>query len=226
MIVALTVVRLKSWAIPMGFLSMAILRIPLALHSKIRFWKLMGTGRNGTFDKTPDLAQWSMFLTFDTEEDYLAFRNTSWVMTWWKWFSVNEWTLLGTPIAAHGLWDGQNPFAVTSLDPTYTGPISVLTRATIRLSKMSGFWANVPAVASTMTQAPGYVYSIGIGEIPWIKQATFSVWNSVDEVKNFAYRQKEHAHVVKETRRLDWYSEELFARFIPIKTLGNPPFKL
>lgn len=226
MIIALTVVRLKSWAIPLGFISMAILRVPLMLDSTVRLWKLMGTGRNGTFDKTPDLTQWSMFLAFDTEADYQTFRQNSWVMTWWKWFSTNEWTLLGSPIASHGLWDGKNPFPVEPLNPSYTGPIAVLTRATIRLNKLSGFWANVPAVAATMTKAPGYVYSIGIGEIPWIKQATFSVWNSVEEVKQFAYKQKEHAHVVKETRRQDWYSEELFARFIPTRILGNPPFQL
>lgn len=226
MIIALTVVRLKPWALPFGFISMALLRLPLALHPKIRFWKLMGTGRNGTFDKTPDLAQWCMWLVFDQESDYQIFRASHWVMAFWRFFAHNEWTLVGSPIASHGSWDGQNPFPALPIDTTYNGPVAVLTRATIRWNKMAGFWSNVPAVAATMTQAPGYIYSIGIGEVPWLKQATFSVWSSVDDVKQFAYRQKEHAHVIKETRRQDWYSEELFARFIPKQVLGNPPFSL
>ncbi len=226
MITVLTVVRLKSWAVPMGFISMALLRLPLSLHPKIRFWKLMGTGRNGTFDKTPDFSQWGMWLVFDDEKDYDQFRETHWVMAWWNLIASNEWTLLGTPLTSHGLWDGKNPFEVTTTDTSYSGKVAVLTRATIRWNKMSGFWSNVPAVAATMTQAPGYLYSIGIGEVPWQKQATFSIWDSVEDVKQFAYRQKEHAHVIKETRRQDWYSEELFARFKPLRLLGNPPFQL
>ncbi|MDP5140522.1 MAG: DUF3291 domain-containing protein, partial [Spirosomaceae bacterium] len=100
---------------------------------------------------------------------------------------------------------------------TYTGPIAVMTRATIRLTKARDFWRNVPKVAGSMSNAEGFITSVGIGEVPFIKQATFSVWKDLDSVKKFAYRQREHAEVVKQTREKKWYSEELFARFIPIK---------
>ena len=97
----------------------------------------------------------------------------------------------------------------------------MLTRATIRLNKLKGFWGNVDGVAALMTSARGYINSYGIGEAPFYRQATFSIWESVDDVKAFAYRSREHADVIKKTREENWYSEELFARFKPIGSFGT-----
>ncbi|MFT4153617.1 hypothetical protein [Parafilimonas sp.] len=44
---------------------MALFRLPLWLHKKIKFFKLMGSGRNGTFDIHPDLNQWALLFTAD-----------------------------------------------------------------------------------------------------------------------------------------------------------------
>ena len=47
-----------------------------------------------------------------------------------------------------------------------------------------------------------------------MEQATFSVWKNFDAVKKFAYVSKEHSEIIKKTRKRNWYSEDLFARFI------------
>jgi hypothetical protein len=39
---------------------MAIHRFPLWFNKKISFFKLMGCGKNGTFDKNPDWQQWGI----------------------------------------------------------------------------------------------------------------------------------------------------------------------
>jgi hypothetical protein len=101
-----------------------------------------------------------------------------------------------------------------------------LTRASIRLSKASQFWQNVPEVSKKMLEAKGYLYSIGIGEVPFLKQSTFSIWETEADMVNFAYKQREHAEVIKKTKKLDWYSEELFARFEIVKLNGDLPEKL
>ena len=103
----------------------------------------------------------------------------------------------------------------------YTGIVAVLTRATIRLNKLKGFWSNVDGVANIMASAPGYITSFGIGEAPVYRQATFSIWKSAADVKAFAYASKEHAEVIKKTRDENWYSEELFARFKPVASFGT-----
>jgi hypothetical protein len=38
---------------------------------------------------------------------------------------------------------------------------------------------------------------------------------------NYAYQNPKHAEMVKKTRELQWYSEELFARFEPYKVKGD-----
>jgi hypothetical protein len=35
----------------------------------------------------------------------------------------------------------------------------------------------------------------------------------MNAVQNFAYKQKAHADIVKETRKKKWYKEDLFSRF-------------
>ena len=59
--------------------------------------------------------------------------------------------------------------------------------------------------------------SVGVGEVPWIKQATFSIWQTKNAMKQYAYGMKQHAQVIGKTRKEKWYSEELFVRF---KVLG------
>jgi hypothetical protein len=38
---------------------------------------------------------------------------------------------------------------------------------------------------------------------------------------DYAYKMKKHKEVVRLTRKLKWYKEELFARFIPYQFVGQ-----
>ncbi|MFB0945617.1 MAG: heme-degrading monooxygenase HmoA [Spirosomataceae bacterium] len=221
MIVALNIVKYSKSKSFLGILSMAFFRLPLMLNKNVKFWKLMGCGKNGTFDVNPDWQQWALMTVWENEADYQNFNESSFITRWWKKFTDERTDYLCTPYESHGKWDGKEPFGNPKPDRTYTGPIAVLTRATIRLSKAQDFWKNVPKVAGSMDSAEGFITSVGIGEVPFIKQATFSVWKDLESVKKFAYRQREHADVVKQTRTKGWYSEELFARFIPIEVGSN-----
>ncbi|QQL51429.1 DUF3291 domain-containing protein [Mucilaginibacter ginkgonis] len=220
MIVSLTIVRYQKTFTQFGLMAMALHRIPMVFQRRCRFWKLLGSGKNGTFDLSPDWQQWGLLAVWNNREDFDEFYKKSLVAKWWDVFAAEQWTILCEPLQSHGRWDGRAPFG----NPTpseHTGPVAVLTRATIRLHKLKGFWANVDSVAKIMTSAKGYVMSLGIGEAPVFRQATFSVWESLDDVKAFAYRSREHAEVIKKTRDNDWYSEELFARFKIIDTIGS-----
>lgn len=117
------------------------------------------------------------------------------------------------PYAGHGTWDGRS-----FVDPKHKtadpeGKIAVLTRATIRMSRLMHFWKAVPKTADQLEANKGFIYSIGIGEIPFVKQATFSVWESIDDMKAFAYKKMAHQDVIRRTRKESWYSEEMFLRF-------------
>ncbi|WP_411273455.1 DUF3291 domain-containing protein [Daejeonella sp.] len=218
MIVTLTIVRYKPFLIPFALLAMAIHRIPLCFDKKCSFWKLMGCGRNGTFDLNPDWQQWALLAVWDSKE---AFENSTFIQAWWNSLAYEKWTIFAVPIASHGKWDKKEPFGKPAPDNTFSGPIGVLTRATIRLSKLKGFWSNVQPVASIMDSSPGYITSVGIGEAPFFRQATFSIWENVESMKAFAYSSKEHGEVIRKTRQEDWYSEEMFARFRILSSSGS-----
>ncbi len=227
MFATLTIIRYKKIAIPFAFLAMAIHRLPLWMNKKISFYKLMGCGKNGTFDKTPDWQQWAI-LTVQKSNNFSFDDDTTndlilgkFVAKWLAFFNCDTYTLLLDPIESHGLWDKKKVFGIHSAKSAYDGPIAVLTRATIRMSKLKYFWKNVAPVASKMNAAQGFLFSVGVGEIPWIKQATFSVWESKESMKAFAYGMKAHAEVIKKTRKENWYSEDMFTRFKIIKVIGS-----
>jgi len=220
MIVSLTIVRYRKAMIPFALLAMAIHRLPLWLQRGCTFWKLMGSGRNGTFDLRPDWQQWGLLAVWDDRETFDQFNKKSFITHWWNVLSSERWTVLLEPLQSHGKWDGKQPFSNPNKFD-YSGPIAVLTRATIRFSGLKGFWSNVDSVASIMSNAPGYITSFGIGEAPVYRQATFSIWKSVEDVKAFAYASREHSDVIKKTRDERWYSEELFARFKPVASFGT-----
>jgi heme-degrading monooxygenase HmoA len=220
MIVSLTIIRYPKLLVPFALLAMAIHRLPLSFQKGCTFWKLLGSGHNGTFDLQPDWQQWGLLAVWNSREDFDNFYKSSFIVSWWDLFHTERWTILCQPLQSHGKWDGKEPFGNTPITD-YDGPVAVLTRATIRLNKLKGFWSNVDSVANLMTSAKGYITSFGIGEAPVYRQATFSIWETLDDVKAFAYGSREHAEVIKKTRNENWYSEELFARFKPIATFGT-----
>jgi hypothetical protein len=216
---SLTIIRYKNWAIPLAFISMALFHFSFFFNKMISFYKLMGTGKNGTFDKIPDLNQWAIFTVFD-ENNIHEIPNTSlmnfygkFINHWINLFAVESFTFILEPITGHGLWDDKAIFGKLNQENSIEGQVATLTRATIRISKLKYFWEHVAPIASKMKEAKGYQFSVGIGEVPWVKQATFSVWESLDDMKNFAYSMKEHRDVVKKTRTQNWYSEDMFVRF-------------
>jgi heme-degrading monooxygenase HmoA len=199
---------------------MALHRLPLFLNRRCHFWKLMGSGRNGTFDIKADLQQWALLTVWNNEHDYQSFYKKSFITSWWTRFASETFTILCKPLSSHGTWDQKEPFGKPETSP-YSGPVAVLTRATIRFNRLKNFWAHVPQTADLMLKSKGYITSFGIGEAPYFRQATFSVWQSPDDVKAFAYQSKEHREVIKKTRDENWYSEELFARFKIIASFGT-----
>jgi hypothetical protein len=220
MVVSLSIIRYPKKYIPMAYLAMALHRIPLFLTKKCSFWKLLGCGKNGTFDIHPDHQQWGLMAVWENEVDFIDFKQHSLIAKWWRFFGEEQWSVLLEPTESHGKWSGKKPFG----DPKirgHEGMVGVLTRATIRPTKLKNFWKNVPKVSAIMGDAKGFITSVGIGEAPLMMQATFSVWESLEDVKTFAYKDAAHAEVIQLTRKEDWYSEELFARFKIIKSEGT-----
>ncbi len=202
--------------------SMALFRWPLARRPEIRFARLMGSGRSGSFDLRPNWRRWTVIHFTETflehpaqgrQEQFLEQLYGRFIARWWKRFNVSTTTICLEVAEGHGTWDGFAPdwSAARPLEPQEQ--IAVLTRARIRWSKLRDFWRRVGPVSETMAEADGLQYSIGIGEAPVYRQATFSIWKDAASMKAFAYRMQAHREVVRDTRKFNWYAEEMFARF-------------
>jgi len=181
----------------------------------------MGSGKNGTFDIHPDFNQWAIMIFWksitapDEAEIKEEYENLigKFIVRWLRIFKTSITIFLLEPYTGHGTWDGEKFIEQHEKLGDPEGKIGVLTRATIRLSRLYHFWRAVPGTAENMAQNKGFKYSIGVGEIPFIKQATFSIWETVEDMKNFAYKKVKHKEVIKNTRSQHWYSEEMFLRF-------------
>ena len=187
------------------------------------FAKLMGSGFD--FGLRPNLRRYGLLATWTDEAAAETFFTGHPLWQPYQQRSQEMWTAYLHPLQAHGHWDGQTPFqAVPTPASPPSGPVAVLTRASIRPWRARSFWRAVPPVSRAVAGAPGLRAAIGLGELPLIRQATFSLWESAQLMQQYAYgaaHDGPHRDVVRRTRQEGWYSEELFARFRVLRATGT-----
>jgi heme-degrading monooxygenase HmoA len=186
----------------------------------LRFWKLLGTGQGETMTLGADLRRWALIATWDDEAALAAFLRESPIAARWRERAREACHLRLDPIRAHGAWNGANPFVPGEPTEASGPPVAIHTRASIRPRALRAFYGAIAPPARDLLGQPGLIRSVGVGEWPVARQATFSVWRSVDDVQAYAYRRADHREVVRRTRDEGWYSEELFARFAVLDVAG------
>jgi heme-degrading monooxygenase HmoA len=62
--------------------------------------------------------------------------------------------------------------------------------------------------------------AVGLGEAPFVRQATFSIWDSVTDMNAYA-RSGSHLEAIQAAAENDYFSESMFARFVPMKVQGQ-----
>ena len=228
---AITIVRYKKRYTYFAVSAMGIHSLVLWLNQKINFHKTLGCGKGGTFSKKPDWQQWGLLAIKDDMSKHINVDLShhqlikeiygSFIAGWYKFFGCELWTVILEPIEGHGTWNGKEAFGKLPPKTDYEGLIAVLTRASIRPGKLTRFWAHVEGAANEMAKADGFLFSQGIGEWLWIRQATLSFWQSKEQMKNFAYKMPHHKEIVQKTRTEKWYSEDMFTRFKVLYTKGS-----
>ncbi len=137
-----------------------------------------------------------------------------------RWDGAGEaWHVRLRALGGHGRWRGVDPLDGMERGRR-DGAVAVITRADVRLSSSRDFGRAGKEVDTELHTAAGLIDVVGIGEAPIGRLATFSLWESMADLREFAYRMPRHQQVIQETRDGDWYTEELFARFEPYGSQG------
>lgn len=207
---------------------MAIHRLMVRRFPGIKFVKLLGTGKGKTFNlNDADLTRWGLLVTIDRTN--LDLLDNSKTIRQWRKIATSEFRVLLEPISAHGKWSKQTPFSyeINSLNGTElktlnneNTEIAAITRARIKWRQNLVFWRSVPPVTSSLHNSDGLINAIGIGEAPIGLQGTFSIWRDQSALRQFAYKDAPHQKVIARTKELNWYAEELFARFKVLEKRG------
>jgi hypothetical protein len=206
----------KIW----GMSQMQLAQKPLREAPGLNFYKLLGSGAGNGFSLKPDFSVYALLGVWNKRDNAVDFFKNSSIFNNFKKHSVERWTVFMRAVKAHGRWSGVEPFRISEPNDK-NGLTAVLTRATIHPRLALKFWRNVPRASEDFPRQKGLIFAKGIGELPFVEQATFSLWQTKQDMIAYAYRDSRHTEVIKKTRSLSWYKEELFAQFQPIATEGT-----
>ncbi len=184
------------------------------------FVKMFGAGSGKGFNLMPDFGVYGLLTVWENEATAQLFFDQNEVFKSYQNRATEIFTVFLQPIMSHGKWDKFEPFEATSRNDPFA-PIAVITRGTIKTKHVFNFHKSSRMASRALEAAKGCIFSVGIGEVPLVQQVTFSLWENEEAMKNYAYKNPAHLEVIKKTRELGWFSEELFARFQVLRTEGS-----
>jgi hypothetical protein len=197
-----------------------LVRGPQALRQVpgLTFAKVLGSGHEGRFGLRPSATLHGLFCLFDDLPAAVAFLASSPAVAGYR-AHAREWcSATLRAYSSRGQWSGVG--AAVSLPPPVDGPVFALTRASIRPSKAIQFWRKAPPAQASLDQAPGCRFAVGLGEAPLLRQATFSLWDSVAAMDAYA-RSGAHLDAIRAAHREHYFSESMFVRFVPLGLQGS-----
>jgi hypothetical protein len=211
-ITSITIIDFDSFgAKVLAFMKMGLL--PFFIKGRgLQEFRLMGSGADSGFGAKPNFGRYAFIGIWESRESSEEYFRASSLWSFYLNGASHHKTYWLKNTMAHGLWGGKNPFEKGS-DHDPSSKVAVITRATIKWSHMLNFWKHVPASSAGIHNKEGLIFAIGIGEWPMRFQATFSIWENSEYMKKYAYESKQHTDMIKMTKQVGWYKEELFARF-------------
>jgi spheroidene monooxygenase len=208
----------KLWAFSrMGFARPMMKAIP-----GLTFWKLMGTGADAGFSTRPNFGVYTILCVWQNEAAAKAglalqpFAGN-------RRHAVQSATFTMQTTQSRGDWAQSAPFGSAQLAAPTGSIVVALTRATIRLKHVRAFWKLVPAISDAIEEEDTRHFMIGMGEVPWLHQVTFSIWSDGDAMRRFSLTSPTHGTAVREAYAKGWFKDQLFARFNLISIDGAWP---
>ena len=186
----------------------------------LKFYKLLGTGK-GFSPIQPDLFRYGLFAVWkDATAAQEFFDNSKWINSYNE-HSMEKVTIILKSYQSRGSWSGINPFESFAEKPAPDAPVAILTRGSIKVSKVFAFWKHEPAISRTIYNAPGLIASAGLGEYPFFRQVTFSIWENEQAMMQFAHGNSVHGKAAQASFDHHYFSEWMFTRLKILAVEGN-----
>jgi spheroidene monooxygenase len=205
--------RFRLW----GYARFVVQRFAMRGIQGLVLFKVMGCGHGGGFGLRPSTSRQALFCLFENDEAADHFLASA-VVAQYAARSREFCTAKLHAYSCRGSWSGTS-IAITQKEPL-TGPIFTITRASIRLSRMFAFWRIQPASELALNQAQGCLFATGVGEAPFLRQATLSLWSSTQAMDAYA-RSGAHLAAIQAAYAGNYFSESMFARFVPSSLQGD-----
>lgn len=199
--------RARAWAL----FQMGPARFALRAIRDIGTVKLCGSGVGEGFTPVPDTSVYAILATWPDHDAARRAMFGTRILRRYAEMADESLTIFLTPTSARGRWDGAQPFVPQ--DVASNGPVAALTRATVKLRSAGRFWKQEPEISRAIGRDPNVLFKIGIGELPLVRQATFSVWPDTQTMAAFARADGPHARAIREVREGRLFKEDLYARF-------------
>jgi hypothetical protein len=184
----------------------------------LQFFKVLGSGFEGGFSTKPSFHKQGLFCVFNSEEHAKQFRMHSILVQSYLKHSREFFAVTLNAFSTRGSW-ANTQLDITAKAPV-SGPIASLTRASIKPLKANAFWKNAQPAEVSINQSEGVILSAGLGEAPYLRQATFTIWE--DETALNAYAQQgAHLAAIKAAYGQHYFSESMFTRFTPSEMEGT-----
>lgn len=202
-----------------GISKLLHLRFTIKKNKHVEFFKLLGAGSGLGYRAWPKYGVIGVFMVWDEIDEAKAFfhsdRFTNISAT-----SSEQYTVFLQPSSSRGTWSGFGNWRFGSQENGNKGLVCALTRATIKRRYLYDFWKMVPSISMIQKNYPGLIFSQGVGEVPVLEQATFTIWENTQSMEEFAYTTF-HGKAIQRVRQANGFKEQMFTRFNPIMSYGT-----
>ena len=212
-------IRERRGRAPLAMARLGLDRPRLGRVDGLAFWRLLGTGSGSDTGPGADPRRTALFAVWESEAHLDRFLSSHPLAERWK-RAEEHWSVRLRRLGGHGTWRGVDPLDGME-EGDRSGRVAIITRADVRRQSWRAFGKAGKEVDAELHLADGLIDVVGIGEAPVGRLATFSLWESMDAARKYAYEMPRHQQVIEQTRDGDWYAEEMFARFEPYGSTGT-----
>ena len=178
------------------------------------FSKVLGSGYEGGFGVLPGLNYQGLCVHFKNEQNAIEFRDCSDLLKKYESKADEFFVSILQPYSSRGSWSGNKITVSHELKKweIEKKPVASLTRASIRMEKVVSFWSHTNGTQNALADIKGCILSMGLGEAPLLRQATFTIWENAESLENYS-KKGAHLDALKEAYKKDYFSESMFVRF-------------